>query len=75
MVRGHVCHLPFWEDYDISLPSTKHVAIRKNYSTKRYTTNNPYKHKQINQTIERYLFNNIDLLICYDREIWQGNMN
>jgi hypothetical protein len=66
MGEGHVCHLPF-EDHDVSLLSTKHVALRKTIAQEIAY----HKHiiqTQANQTIEMYLFSNLDLLICYDKK-------
>jgi hypothetical protein len=70
MGKGHVCHLPF-EDHDLSLLSTKHVVLRTNYSTERTYHKQSIQTQSNKQTIERCLFNNLDLLRCYDRKIWQ----
>ena len=63
-----MCVTCLFEDHDVSLLSTKHVALHTSYSTKWHNINTPYKHNLINQTIEKCLFNNLDLLICYDKK-------
>ena len=63
-----MCVTCLFEDHDVSLLSTKHVALRTNYSTRKHTINTPYKLNQTKQTIEMGWFNNLDLLRCYDKK-------
>jgi hypothetical protein len=67
MGREHVCHLPS-EDHDVSLPSTKRVVPRTNYSTE----GTQHKHSKQSQTSnlsnQRYLFNHLALWRCCDLE-------
>jgi hypothetical protein len=70
-----VCHLPFLRIRSFLLLSTKHVALRTNYSTEIAYINTPYKHNQTKQTIEKCLFNNLDysrycVRIDMTKEIW-----
>jgi hypothetical protein len=64
-----MCVTCLFEDHDLSLLSTKHVALHTNYNTKitqhKHTIQS--KHNQTRQTTEKYLFNNLDLLGYCDR--------
>jgi hypothetical protein len=68
MGKGTCVSLAFFEDHDVPLLSTKHVALRTNYSTE------IAHHKQTIQTQSnksnnwKGLFNNLDLLRCYDKK-------
>jgi hypothetical protein len=62
------------EEQDASLLSTRHVTLRKTIAQEKHNINTLYKLKQ---TIERCLFNSLDLLRCYvkkdkviDRDLW-----
>jgi hypothetical protein len=63
-----MCVTCLFEEYDLSLLSTKHEALRTNYNTKQHNINTPYNHNQTWQTIKKCLFNNLDLLRCYDKK-------
>jgi hypothetical protein len=63
-----MCVTCLFEDLDVLLLSTKHVALHTSYSTK------ITYHKQSIQTQSntsnnwKYLFNDLDLLRCYDKK-------
>jgi hypothetical protein len=59
-----MCVTCLFEDHDLSLLSTKHVALHTNYNTKYHNINMPYHTSIIKQDkqLERCLFNNLDLL-------------
>jgi hypothetical protein len=59
--------LAFLKNTIFQLLSTKHVALRTNYSTEVAYHKQSIQHSQTNQTIEKCLFNNLDLLRCYDK--------
>jgi hypothetical protein len=65
MGEGYVCHLPF-EEHDVSLPPTKRVVPRTNYSTE----GTKHKHSKQSQTYNlsnrRNSFNHLALLRCSD---------
>jgi hypothetical protein len=72
--RRYVCHLPL-EDHNLSLLSTRYVALRSNYNTEitqhKYTIKS--KHNQIRQAIKKCLFNILDLLrFCGKRDMAKG---
>jgi hypothetical protein len=56
-----MCVTCLFEDHDLSLLSTKHVALRTNYNTEitQHKHTIQYKHNQTRQTIEKGLFNNL----------------
>jgi hypothetical protein len=60
-----MCATCLFEDHDLSLLSTKHVALRINYNTEltqhKYTIQ--YKHNQTRQTIEKDWFNILDTVV------------
>jgi hypothetical protein len=68
MGKGNMCVTCLFEDHDVSLLSTKHVALRKNYSTEITYHKQSIQTQSNNQTIEKYLFNKLDLLRCYDKK-------
>jgi hypothetical protein len=65
-----MCVTCLFEDHDLSLLSTNHVALRTNYSTEiaQHKHTIQYKHNQTKQTIEKCLFNILDVLRCYDKK-------
>jgi hypothetical protein len=65
-----MCITCLFEDHDLSLLSTKHVALHTNYSTKiaQHKHTIQYKHHQTKQIIENCLFNTLDVLRCYDKK-------
>jgi hypothetical protein len=67
-----MCVTCLFEDHALSLPSTKHVALRTNYNTEisQYKHTIQYKHNQTRQAIEKGWFNIFDLLgYCYRRDM------
>jgi hypothetical protein len=63
--------LAFLKNTIFPLLSTKHVALRTTIAQEIAYHKQSIQHNRTNQTIEKYLFNDLDLLICYDRKIWQ----
>jgi hypothetical protein len=63
-----MCVTCLFGDHDVSLLSTKHVALRTNYSTEITYHKQSIQTQSIKQTIERGLFNNLVLLRCYDKK-------
>jgi hypothetical protein len=64
-----MCVTCLFEEHDLSLISTKHVALRTSYNIEitqhKHTIQS--KHNQTRQTIEKCWFNNLDLLRYYDK--------
>jgi hypothetical protein len=60
--------LAFLKTTIFPLVSTKHVALRTNYNTEltQHKHSTPTATKQTEQTIEKSLFNTLDLLRCCD---------
>jgi hypothetical protein len=76
-----MCVTCLFEVHEVSLPSTKHVVLRTTIAQEKHAINNLFKRKQVRQTIERCLFNNLVLLRCYDKkdmakdhELWDMNL-
>jgi hypothetical protein len=69
-----MCVTCLFEDHDVSLLSTKHVALRTNYNTEITYHKQSIQTQSNKQTIKKYLFNNLDLLRYYDGRIWQRTM-
>jgi hypothetical protein len=63
-----MCVTCLFEDHDVPLLSTKHVALRTNYSMEITSHQHIIQTQTTNQTIEKYLFNNLVLLRCYDKK-------
>jgi hypothetical protein len=62
-----MCVTCLFEEYDLSLFSTNHVALRTNYNTEITYHKHTHKHNQTRQTIEKCLFNNLDFLGYCDK--------
>jgi hypothetical protein len=70
-----MCVTCLFEDHDLSLLSTKHIALCTNYNTEltqhKHTIQS--KHYQTRQTIEKCWFNLLDLLrYCDKRDMAKG---
>jgi hypothetical protein len=65
-----MCVTCLFEDHDVSLLSTKHVALRTNYSTEIAYHKHTKQYNQTNQTIEKCLFNNLVYGDVMTRKIW-----
>jgi hypothetical protein len=63
-----MCVTCLFEDHDVSLLSTKQVALRTNYSTEIAYHKHTIQTQSNKSTVERCLFNNLDLLRCYDKK-------
>jgi hypothetical protein len=63
-----MCVTCLFEDHDVPLLSTKHVALRTNYSTEIAYHKQTIQTQSNKSTIEKGLFNNLDLLRCYDKK-------
>jgi hypothetical protein len=65
-----MCVTCLFEVHELSLLSTKHVALRTNYNTEltqhKHTIQS--NHNQTRQIIEKYLFNNLGYSRYCDRE-------
>jgi hypothetical protein len=68
MGKGACVSLAFLKITIFPLLSTKHVALRKTIAQEIAYHKQSIQHNQTNQTIEKYLFNNLDLLRCYDKK-------
>jgi hypothetical protein len=68
MGKGTCVSLAFLKNTIFPLFSTKHVALRKNYSTRNSIPSTIHTTQSNKQTIEMGLFNNLDLLRCYDKK-------
>jgi hypothetical protein len=64
-----MCVTCLFEVQDLSLLSTKHVALHTKYNTDiaQHKHTIQYKHNQTRQTIEKCLFNNLDFSRYCDR--------
>jgi hypothetical protein len=60
--------LAFLKNTIFPLFSTKHVALCQDYNTEIAYHKQSIQTQSTNQTIERCLFNNLDLLRCYDKK-------
>jgi hypothetical protein len=64
-----MCITYLFEVHELSLLSTKHVALVQSYSTKiaQHKHTIQFKQNQIRQTTEKCLFNNLDFLKYCDK--------
>jgi hypothetical protein len=64
-----MCVTCLFEVHELSLLSTKYVALHTNYNTKieQYKHSIQYKHNQARQAIEKCWFNILDFLGVYDK--------
>jgi hypothetical protein len=60
--------LAFLRNTIFPLLSTKHVVLRKTIAQEIAYHKQSIQTQSTNQTIEKYLFNDLDLLICYDKK-------
>jgi hypothetical protein len=63
-----MCVTCLFEDLDASLLSTKHVVLRTNYSTEIAYHKQSIQTQSTNKQLKSSLFNNLDLLRCYDKK-------
>jgi hypothetical protein len=63
-----MCVTCLFEDHDVSLLSTRHVALCTNYNTEIAYHKQSIQTQSTIQTNEKCLFNNLDLLRCYDKK-------
>jgi hypothetical protein len=76
-----MCVTCLFEVHEVSLPSTKHVVLRTNYSTRKACHKYSIQTQTSKTTIEGCLFNNLVLLRGYDKkgmakdhELWDMNL-
>jgi hypothetical protein len=70
-----MCATCLFEVHDLSLLSTKHVALYTSYNTEiaQHKHTIQFKHNQTRQAIEKCLFNLLDLLrFCDKRDMAKG---
>jgi hypothetical protein len=63
-----MCVTCLFEDHDVSLLSTKLVALRKTIAQEIAYHKQSIPTQSNKQAIEKCLFNNLDLLRCYDKK-------
>jgi hypothetical protein len=74
-VGRRMCGTWLFEDHDLSLLSTKHVALHSSYNVEitHHKHTIQYKHNQTRQTNEKGWFNILDLLrYCDKRDMAKG---
>jgi hypothetical protein len=62
-----MCVTCLFEDHDVLLLSTKHVALCKTIAQEIAYHKHTIPTQSNKSTIEKYLFNNLILLRCYDK--------
>jgi hypothetical protein len=63
-----MCVTCLFEDHDVPLLSTKHVALRTNYSTEIAYHKQSIQHNQTSKQLKCVRSTILDLLGCYDKK-------